>query len=658
MGIVTGLLKNILEWLNKGLFQGGLQILKGIIGDTLYYLSYDKIIGLLPNIVQTENVTISLFDIGMAIAWGIYIALFMVEAIKFIVTPYDARQKSPMSVLIKYLLVGVVLVFFSPIMQTLTYPFEVVGKAVISQTSGIAVDDPTVWAHTGWGLLDDALNGATTVVVEVIDYVSTAIVDFGSFFSGGEGIVGGSFSDIALIVLSFTLFTSILGAGLIIVERYLSLALTMAMGPMFVSLGASDSTSSSTKEWIKTVLIQFLAILISWFGIFMFLRYYSDHILVLFTGLKESLGSNLGGRPAPTLFDYAFCIALLQIVKNSEKYFNALGFRTIANKDSVGEVKGAIGNFMQAMRLPMLIGHAVGFGKHAAKTVSDHKNVRDVKQGLKTGKGENYEKIDKVTNGSYYIDNMSKGPDGKPIKRSETNRNLARQATDYTPNGMNSADFGVMNATDAMKDTKLIGSTEGYAAIYTDSNGNTRFKNVNVSEVEGKGKYAFVGDYDAVNNRYTAPEKNYFADQGDLMTVRQQDMTKIDLGENTFTQYPGETITNSNGFVEYNPSHITVTGKDGIERNIESVYGAGIYGVNEYGDIYKVNSKASYKDLHVSTEVQTPTGNLMYRLGDEIHRIGNENIQKVNKETFNYTEKHGSSTAEHSRTKANHRKKK
>lgn len=641
MGIVTGLLKNILEWLNKGLFQGGLQILKGIIGDTLYYLSYDKIIGLLPNIVQTENVTISLFDVGMAIAWGIYIALFMVEAIKLIVVPYNGKQRSPMSTLIKYILFGAILVFFEPIMQLLTYPFEVVGKGVMSLTNGIAVEDPTI-ISSDWGIFNgvkDLINGVVSIGSEVIDLVGSAIIDTVGAIST-EGLIGNSFGDIAQIVLSFTLFTSILGAGLIIIERYLSLAITMAMGPMFVALGASDSTSSSTKEWIKTVIIQFLAILISWFGMFMFLRYYSDHVLVWFSGVKNSWANLADVKTnAPTLFDYAFCIALLQIVKNSEKYFNALGFRTIANKDSVGEVKSAIGNFMQVMRLPMLVGHAVGFGGKVAKNISNHGNVKQVKEGLKTGKGENYEKIDKVTNGSYYKDNMSKGPDGKPMKRSDVNEKLARQATDYTPNGMNSVDFGVMNGTDAMKDTKLTGSTESYMAMYTDNNGNTKFKAVNVSDVEGKGKYAFVGDYDATNNRYTAPEKNYFAGQNDLKTFSMQDATKIDLGENTFTQYPTERTMNSSGYVEYKPSHITVTGKDGVERNIENVYGAGTYGVNEYGDIYKINSQASYKDLHVSTETQTPTGNLMYRLGDDVHKGGHENIQRIDKENFNYNEK-------------------
>ena len=425
MGIITGILSTILEWLNEGLFNGGLQILKAIIGETMYYLSYENIISLLPSIVKTETVEITLLDVGKAVAWGILIVLFLVEAIKMITLPLNDRKPTkPINMLVRFLSIGIILVFFDQIMAILTMPFEVIGNNVLEQTGAIAISDPTAVVNTGWTFFDQLVNGLASTLMTTIDLVGSTVHDVINLF-GGDGLVGNSFNDIAGIVLSFTLFTSILGAGLIIIERYLSLAITMVFGPIFISLGVSDSTASSTKSWIQTVLVQFGAVLLSWFALFMFLRYYNEHILI---PLSQS-------KSISKVFDYAMCIALLQIIKNSEKYFNALGLRTITNKDSAGAVKSAFHDMSLAMRLPKQIirtGKSVAGGAEYMFNLGANKSV-------KNGGGIGFNHIDKNTNGTHYKDNVSLNSNGKPLGRNE----IEGKVKDFLTNKNNTAINGL-----------------------------------------------------------------------------------------------------------------------------------------------------------------------------------------------------------------------
>lgn len=652
MGIITGLLRGILEWLNKGLFQGGLEVLKAIIGDTMYYLSFDEITGLLPNVIQNDNITISLFDIGTAIAWGVYIALFMVEGIKLITTPVESRTKSPLNTFVKYLLVGVCLAFFKPIMVVLTAPFKILGLQIIGLSNGIST---TGWQDTAFysswsewpgffgyvgGALGDLVGAVVNIGEGILDSIGAAFATGFNDLASGNFLVGSSFTDIAQIVISFTLFTSILGAGLIILERYLSLAVTLVLGPIFVSLGASDSTSGSTKEWFKTVIIQFISILISWFGMFMFLRYYSEHVLVAFSATQSALG--LGGA---TLFDYAFCVALLQIVKNSEKFFNVLGFRTLVNKDSVGEVKNAIGSFMNAMRIPTLAMGAYHGGKKIIDNIASKRNQTLVRKGLKEGYGsgsKNIDLIDKTTNGSYYYDNVTKGVDGKPLSRTAIKKQVMKSATDDNINGIKGVDLAYAYGLDSKPDYKVFGEATSDFAVVKTPDGQTQLVRgtTHTAHTQTGDQRNFIPH--AADDMFGSKASPSFTEEmGDGRVYSANDVEKLNVGAGyTVHNHGSEKVIDNLGNTTYTKQQITITNDaTGLEVNAEDFFkGGGTYYTIDNGngglDLYRIKEGAQSRELYTAIQAEAGIdGNYMYRVGDKVDK--GQKVQKVYVENWN-----------------------
>ena len=128
---------------------------------------------------------------------------------------------------------------------------------------------------------------------------------------------------IAGILLELALLTSIVGAALQYVERIVSFAIYMIFGPIAVAMYASKDTSSVCKTWLMGVFSEFLSIIVS---------------LIMWISFTESAKSG-----DESLLHYAIMIAILGVMRNSEKIINAFGFQTIRLGDSARAMVAGIG---------------------------------------------------------------------------------------------------------------------------------------------------------------------------------------------------------------------------------------------------------------------------------------------------------------------------
>ena len=119
---------------------------------------------------------------------------------------------------------------------------------------------------------------------------------------------------IAGILLELALLTSIVGGALQYVERIISFAIYIIIGPIAVSMYASKDTENICSDWIMGVLSQFLAIFIS---------------LIMWIAFIES-----AKKGDSSLLHYAIMIAILGVMRNSEKIINAFGLQTMRLGDS------------------------------------------------------------------------------------------------------------------------------------------------------------------------------------------------------------------------------------------------------------------------------------------------------------------------------------
>ena len=134
---------------------------------------------------------------------------------------------------------------------------------------------------------------------------------------------------IAAILFDLALITSIVGAALQYVERIVSFAVYIIFGPIAVAMFASKDTSNVTKQWMAGLLSEFLSIFVS---------------IIMWIAFIDSANhferSSWGGG---SMLHYAVMIALLGIMRNSEKIINAMGFRTITLGDSARAAVAGVG---------------------------------------------------------------------------------------------------------------------------------------------------------------------------------------------------------------------------------------------------------------------------------------------------------------------------
>lgn len=147
---------------------------------------------------------------------------------------------------------------------------------------------------------------------------------------------------VGYLLLLAALVTQVVSAAITILERYISLGISVICGPIMVAMYTSPETKDTTKNWALSIFTQFLAIFLS---MFMWMAFIYQ--------ANKAFGSG-------SIFELAVAIVILTMVRNSEKILNTFGLRTLSVGDSARAITGgfalASGAFMVGSRVAGMAG--------------------------------------------------------------------------------------------------------------------------------------------------------------------------------------------------------------------------------------------------------------------------------------------------------------
>ncbi len=243
------------------------------------------------------------------------------------------------------------------------HPFKIAMRAVMTVLYEFLIFGSPA---TGiWFTRNGLISMFGDVMARMINLISENFSKFRSFAdSFSLNLIVAPNEQIVMIVLAFGLFKSVIEAGIVFVERWLTFAMTVLLGPIFVSLNASKKTAETFHNWLMAIFSQGLTIFISYIIFTMFMFQMGD---------LSSLG--LGGTLTfgNALFKYATAIALLALYKHSEKLLNAVGIRSIATADSLreyGRGLAAAGGIWRNTGGAIIHGLGMAIGKQSAGNIT------------------------------------------------------------------------------------------------------------------------------------------------------------------------------------------------------------------------------------------------------------------------------------------------
>jgi len=262
-------------------------------------------------------------------------------------------------IMVLIILIGVIKSIAAPLVgdDTADNPFNIVFRVIIA----------IVLKHMIFGFGTNYLSWSFNGLLGI----------FGRWFGTILSTVGGfnyeSFTDInawtlnpaayiGALILMATLLGSVLGAAISYIERILSFALSVLVGPVAISLYAYKGTQDVAKQWIMSIFTQFGCILLN-------LLLWGAFINQIDSMEGLWISANDGDSSVGTLlFKLAIAIALLSLIKNCEKIFNTFGLRTMPNGDSARAIAGGVATLgsaaLFAMRATPAAKAAVERGMH------------------------------------------------------------------------------------------------------------------------------------------------------------------------------------------------------------------------------------------------------------------------------------------------------
>ena len=312
------------ELLVQGLFQAIIAIAGKILDDSITVFTSDQ------NIFETfinfipfaENVHLP--SIIRSISYGLVILMLVINLLKSVASPMTG--------------------------DSTISPAQACVRAALSITLIIA------FFGVGFGTTDTfTFDGIISLIGRWFGSILSAIgmEDFNSGLANMKLV--NPFSDayeyIGAILLFLAMLTSVLGAALQYVERIISYALYVVLGPIAIAMYTNKETAQTFKDWMVGLFSQFIAILLS---------------LAMWICFIHSLNTSDG-----SVFSYAISIAILGLMRNSEKILNAMGLRatTMSLGDSARSIGGALNTVFGA------VGATVGLSKSLHNYVSNKNHV-------------------------------------------------------------------------------------------------------------------------------------------------------------------------------------------------------------------------------------------------------------------------------------------
>ena len=237
-----------------------------------------------------------------------------------------------------------VLIIMSSIVKSLAAPItgeETENPVQVGIRAVIAIFLKTIIFGSSLFAFDGLLGYIGKVFTIAMSYVGDKIADVSpdGYVFGELTLTLNPAAYIGLLILTASLVSAVLGAAITYIERILTFVASLLIGPIAVMLFASKSSSDVTKSWIQSIFAQLGAILLSLVMWVLFLAQLNSAFkgdgawsFELFEGKDE------GAR----IFKLAVAIAILSLVRNSEKIFNNIGIRTMPNAESARALLGGI----------------------------------------------------------------------------------------------------------------------------------------------------------------------------------------------------------------------------------------------------------------------------------------------------------------------------
>ena len=342
-------------------------------------------------------------------------------------------------------------------------PFNVLARAIATVFLEIIIFGVPGNRWFGTGLLSQFGN----MMSAVIGYITPQADKLMSSVKAFNINIATPADQIVIVVMSFALFKSTISAGIVFVERWLSFAMTLLLGPVFVGMNASRQTSDTFKNWIMSVFSQALTIIISF------------AILIFYVFSMGDLSGFQFFTLGDVLFKYAFTLALLSLYKNSEKLMNALGIRTIANSDTLRDYgKGlmAMGRLWRETGGMVTMGLGREYGRRIGQEMSHNFSM-----AMQRRFGENTR-----------IGQMSKSMDIKRMPDSASNGHAARiKDGKYTTDSVSSRSLGNPTGASKNEQSKIAQSAISVNKAM-DSGVGTPVKMSDVSRANGLGELSHL----------------------------------------------------------------------------------------------------------------------------------------------------------------------
>ena len=275
----------IFMWLIKGLFMG----MAFIFGDVVekLQLSSDGFIDLVPGMAAFHPAEI-LSSVIMAVSIVVITISLYKTVVSALFSPLaDNAKENPAVAVIRCLLAGALIVMAPAMIEYAWFALRTAMGWIKEsiQLTGFGTQATTEATFSDWINMYGNTAWAESLGSEVVSLIWAAI-----------------------------LFYEVCMAAIIYIERYVVFGIMLAIYPVGVAFTADKDNSSAFLEWLKVVVGQGATIIISYA---MFRVFEAEIAFMISSAYTE-------GEPYSKTLMYCVMIALLSLVKNSEKILRAL----------------------------------------------------------------------------------------------------------------------------------------------------------------------------------------------------------------------------------------------------------------------------------------------------------------------------------------------
>lgn len=305
--VALGILTLIISYLGPIFINIAITVANEILAPEFFEFDFNIFPDILINGVNTSEITGEpwLIQLMSTIGLALVVLLTISSVVKAMAASVTGdKTDPPLRVIIKAIIAILVIVFYPKILNTIS--------SLMKAFASMFYYDMT-----------DLQKSMTAFVENMAQGINGVLVSTGTTLKGAAALLVGNPYIYIVFVFGAALISGVITASITYIERYLSFLVYLALGPICISLSISSNMSETFKEWIKGVISQIISIFICMLCYKLFLA-----------EIRGAFTFETVSDLAIDYVDLGVSLALLAFVKNSEKFANLLGFRTMANREA------------------------------------------------------------------------------------------------------------------------------------------------------------------------------------------------------------------------------------------------------------------------------------------------------------------------------------